>query len=126
MRQIEQPADAIGSAQPHLCSAVAHPADHRRIRAQRVPVQRGQYRRNRRLRHRQHQLAFIGEVNRVQPQEFANAAHRRFHRQALLVDVDTETAGGGVFVQYGVHAAAGGVAQCVYAVNRPQWRNQRR
>ncbi len=57
-----------------------------------------------------HQFTFVGEIQGVQPQQFADAAHRIVDRQLRFMQFDTAAAGGGELVRHRVDAAAGGVA----------------
>ena len=73
-----------------------------------------------------HQLAFIGEVQGVQPEQLADPAHGVVDRQLRLVQFYAAAAGDGELMGDGVDAAAGGVAQGFYAAQRPQGLDQRR
>lgn len=67
-----------------------------------------------------HQLAFIGEVQGVQPEQLADPAHGVVDRQLRLVQFNAAAAGDGELMGDGVDAAAGGVAQGFDAAQRPQ------
>ena len=60
-----------------------------------------------------HQLTFVGDVERVQAEDFAGGADRFAHRQAAFFDHQSDAGLAGNFVQRGGQAAAGGVAQYV-------------
>ena len=72
------------------------------------------------------QLALVGKIKRVQPQQLAHAAHGIVHRQLILVQFNPAAAGGGEFMGYRVNAAAGGIAQGFHASNVAQRLNQGR
>ncbi len=55
----------------------------------------------------EHQFAFIGEVQRVQPKQFADAAHRIVDRQRCLLQFDAAAAGGGELMGDGIDPRRG-------------------
>ena len=72
-------------------------ADHRSIATERLRAH-GCEHRIAILRRNQHsELSFIGEIQRIQTQDFAGTAHRIGNRQCRFVQMQTEAALGGEF-----------------------------
>ena len=95
-----------------------HLADHSPPLAARRRAQRGQ-RRVRELRrdHRQ-ELPFVGDVQRIETQQFAGAAHLVAHRHVVLVEDDAEPAVARQLVERGGDAAARRIAHPAHAGRR--------
>ena len=90
----EKPIDNTPTTEPrpHLNEAmiVGHDlADDRRLAAKRVVTHRRQYTVGRMRRNNGDELALIGNVKRIQPEQLASRSYSRFHRQRLLLEKKT-------------------------------------
>jgi len=61
-----------------------------------------------------HEAALVGDVHRVEAEQFAGGAHRAGHRQRPFLHLDAHCGGLGDLVEHRGEAAAGGVAQGVH------------
>ena len=78
-----------------------HLADDGRVLAQRVGAHGGQQRRGVGGGADGGELAFVGAVQRIQPQKLAGGAHHRAHRNRRFVQANAHTRLHGDFVQRG-------------------------
>lgn len=108
--KIERPLYAVQPDGTHA-RAGDHLADYRRLASQGVRPYMRQHVFRFFAGDGDHQLAFIGEVQGVQPEQLADSAHGVVDRQLRLVQFNAAAAGGGELMGDGVDAAAGGVAQ---------------
>ncbi len=84
MRQIKRALHAVNPGEPHAFLR-HHLADDGRILPQRMRTQRFQHVLRRLACHAYHQFAFVGEIQRIQPEQLANAAHGGFERQRAFL-----------------------------------------
>lgn len=61
-----------------------------------------------------HQFAFVGEVERVEAEQFAGTGHLHVHRSRILFDDESELARPRVLVEHGRQPATGRVAQAAH------------
>ena len=100
----------------------SHLSDQRGVLAQRMCTHRRQQRRRVRAGANGNQLALVGHVERVQPQQFAGGGDHRLDRNCALSQHHADTGLAGNFVQGGGEAAARRVAQAADVGTRGQHR----
>src|SRR5215470_10696207 len=84
-----------------------HPADAARFLAERVGAQRRQHALGALGGDEGDELALVGDVERIEPEDLAGAAHRVVHRDRILVHLDAELAARGDLDERRGDAAAG-------------------
>ena len=93
----------------------AHFADRDRTSAGRVRAHRRQHSIGVGGRDHRNQLAFVRQIQRIEPEDFAGALHFLAQRQRRFADADADVGRVSEFVQHAGDAAAGGVAHTVDA-----------
>lgn len=72
-----------------------------------------------------HQFAFVGKVERVQPQQFAKPTNGGLNGQAALGEFNPASAACRKLMDHGVDTASRGIPQGLHAGNTAQRLNQR-
>ena len=109
----------------HARRLLGYFADNGRMFSRRMRAHRRQYPVRVRARHNRYQLAFVGEIKRVESENFAGTFHFLAQRQRGLADTDRNVGALRELIEHGRHTAAGRIAQTVDVwADRQHRRNQ--